>query len=602
MPIPESAAGFHGDDLGAAAATVGLRARTLWIGVGLVAAGVAGLSSLSASCASSDSTSGRRRPPPPRPARSQPRPSPPPGSRARPRPRSSSAGSPQKLNVLGNPKAPVTMIEFADLAVPLLPRLHRGSAAGARRPVRPAPGKVKVVFSGMALRRARFGEGAARGLRRRAPGELWQYLDLLYRNQGAENAGWVTDELLRSVGDSLPGFDTDKMLADMTSPEVTDALAAADQQAHEREVNSDPDVLRRADRRDAPAHRRDLADAGRVSAPRSTRCVNERRQAARRDRGARACGRGRRRLPRLRAVHRTRSSPARPAAARPSSTRSTRRRPGSRLPCSGSSRTSRSLRRRCRPRVEAAAIGAAIVLAGLVFGVYLIVIQVAVIDAICQWCLASDAILALLAVATAPSGCAALRGDRCPRSDLADQRVDERGEALGEFLVRAAARPPRAGRGPAGRRLASTTRAPAVRRIFFSSACAQTPPNEPLLAPITATGLPSSRPRRAGARPSRSRSSAGRGPRVVLRCRDQHASARAIASRSSLPPGSPSLAVVVLVVRRHGLQAAEELELGAGRQSSAASSRSLRLCESRRRLPLIPRIAIVTPSPARGRR
>ena len=52
-------------------------------------------------------------------------------------------------------------------------------------------------------------------------------------------------------------------------------------------------------------------------------------------------------------------------------------------------------------RVEAAALGAAIVLAGLAFGVYLIVIQVVVIDAICQWCLASDAILALLAVTVA---------------------------------------------------------------------------------------------------------------------------------------------------------------------------------------------------------
>jgi uncharacterized membrane protein len=52
-------------------------------------------------------------------------------------------------------------------------------------------------------------------------------------------------------------------------------------------------------------------------------------------------------------------------------------------------------------RVEAAAIGAAVVLAGLAFGVYLIVIQVAVIDAICQWCLASDAILFLLALACA---------------------------------------------------------------------------------------------------------------------------------------------------------------------------------------------------------
>ncbi len=52
-------------------------------------------------------------------------------------------------------------------------------------------------------------------------------------------------------------------------------------------------------------------------------------------------------------------------------------------------------------RLEAAAIGATVVLAGLAFGVYLIVIQVAVIDAICQWCLASDGILALLTIAAA---------------------------------------------------------------------------------------------------------------------------------------------------------------------------------------------------------
>ena len=75
--------------------------------------------------------------------------------------------------------------------------------------------------------------------------------------------------------------------------------------------------------------------------------------------------------------------------------------PASRSPCSGSPPTSRSSRPRSPRGVEAAAIGAAIVLAGLAFGVYLIVIQVAVIDAICQWCLASDAILALLAIACA---------------------------------------------------------------------------------------------------------------------------------------------------------------------------------------------------------
>jgi len=52
-------------------------------------------------------------------------------------------------------------------------------------------------------------------------------------------------------------------------------------------------------------------------------------------------------------------------------------------------------------RVAAAALGAAIAFAGLAFAVYLIVIQVAVIDAICQWCLASDGILFLLALVCA---------------------------------------------------------------------------------------------------------------------------------------------------------------------------------------------------------
>lgn len=47
-----------------------------------------------------------------------------------------------------------------------------------------------------------------------------------------------------------------------------------------------------------------------------------------------------------------------------------------------------------------AALGAAVALGGLVFSVYLLVVQLAVVDAICQWCLASDAIVTLLALAT----------------------------------------------------------------------------------------------------------------------------------------------------------------------------------------------------------
>jgi uncharacterized membrane protein len=47
----------------------------------------------------------------------------------------------------------------------------------------------------------------------------------------------------------------------------------------------------------------------------------------------------------------------------------------------------------------ARAAGAVTAVAGMLFGVYLLVVQLAVIGALCQWCLASDLVLDALAVA-----------------------------------------------------------------------------------------------------------------------------------------------------------------------------------------------------------
>jgi uncharacterized membrane protein len=48
----------------------------------------------------------------------------------------------------------------------------------------------------------------------------------------------------------------------------------------------------------------------------------------------------------------------------------------------------------------ARAAGAAIALGGLAFSLYLVYVQVAIIEAICQWCIASDVVMAALAVVT----------------------------------------------------------------------------------------------------------------------------------------------------------------------------------------------------------
>jgi uncharacterized membrane protein len=45
------------------------------------------------------------------------------------------------------------------------------------------------------------------------------------------------------------------------------------------------------------------------------------------------------------------------------------------------------------------AAAAAVAVAGAAFSAYLVYVQIAVIDAICQWCIASDTIMALLACA-----------------------------------------------------------------------------------------------------------------------------------------------------------------------------------------------------------
>ena len=47
----------------------------------------------------------------------------------------------------------------------------------------------------------------------------------------------------------------------------------------------------------------------------------------------------------------------------------------------------------------ARAAGAVVAVAGAAFSAYLVYVQIAVIDAICQWCIASDVVMVLLACA-----------------------------------------------------------------------------------------------------------------------------------------------------------------------------------------------------------
>lgn len=148
-------------------------------------------------------------------------------------------GIPQHGTTLGSPHAPVTLVEFADPQCPYCGAWARDSLPTiVNRYVR--PGKVRLVFDGMSF----VGPDSATALRASlAAGRqnrFWNVLELLYENQGQENTGWVTDSLLRSIGDAVPGLDTNRMLAERGSAAVDSQVEQANTAANALGVDSTP--------------------------------------------------------------------------------------------------------------------------------------------------------------------------------------------------------------------------------------------------------------------------------------------------------------------------------------------------------------------------
>lgn len=151
------------------------------------------------------------------------------------------AGIPQHGIRLGDPRAPVTVTEFADLQCPYCGQNARDALPTViRRYVR--PGRVQLVFRNLAflgkdsLAAARMAAAAARQNR------MWQFVDLVYRNMGEENGGWVNDAYLRRIAVAA-GLDAPRAFADRNGPAVTARLAEAKAAARAAKVPSTPAFL-----------------------------------------------------------------------------------------------------------------------------------------------------------------------------------------------------------------------------------------------------------------------------------------------------------------------------------------------------------------------
>ena len=146
-------------------------------------------------------------------------------------------GIPQRGNVLGSPTAPVRLVEFADPQCPFCAVYARDVLPTVvREYVR--TGKVQLVFRGLAF----LGPGSVTALRTATAAasehRMWNVLELLFRNQGPENA-WVTDELLRSIVVAA-GADADRVVGARDGADVGSEIDAWAREARTAGVNSVP--------------------------------------------------------------------------------------------------------------------------------------------------------------------------------------------------------------------------------------------------------------------------------------------------------------------------------------------------------------------------
>jgi protein-disulfide isomerase len=152
------------------------------------------------------------------------------------------AGIPQQGNYLGERNAPVTLVEFGDLQCPNCAVFAQNALPTiVSRYVR--PGRVLLVFRALrflghdSLRAARMAEAVS------AQNHLWQFIDLMYRNQGSENSSYVTDRYLHALAGAIPGVDATRALASRQSPNVQAQILQAAAQAKQLHVRGTPSFL-----------------------------------------------------------------------------------------------------------------------------------------------------------------------------------------------------------------------------------------------------------------------------------------------------------------------------------------------------------------------
>ena len=107
-------------------------------------------------------------------------------------------GIPQNEMVLGDPKAPVELVEFGDLQCPVC----KGFAEEILPPIienQVKNGEAKIDFRNFTIIGPESVDAGAAALPAGAQGRGWNFVELFYKNQGIEGSGYADDAFIEAI-------------------------------------------------------------------------------------------------------------------------------------------------------------------------------------------------------------------------------------------------------------------------------------------------------------------------------------------------------------------------------------------------------------------
>jgi protein-disulfide isomerase len=150
-------------------------------------------------------------------------------------------GIPQEGLVLGSPDAKVELVEYGDLQCPVCKQFAEDILpAVVENQVR--SGDVKVVFRNFPILGPQSAPAGAAALAAGAQGKGWQFLDLFYHNQGAENSGYADDAFLTAIAEAVSVPDIDKFNQDRQSEKFEIEVEETNEEAERLGLTGTPSL------------------------------------------------------------------------------------------------------------------------------------------------------------------------------------------------------------------------------------------------------------------------------------------------------------------------------------------------------------------------